>query len=244
MKTTKPKRRSGIQHDLQPQLERRIALYVAAAAGVIASVPSAAAQVIYTKADLKLNEGLLSVDLNHDGISEIKFRDFQFYGTRQDVFATLSANPGANSSVAVLTPHFAGSASSVAAVSYGFPVGPNSPKSFVNVRPNMRMAVGYLGYYSARTYGNWVGQVDKFVGLRFKIQGQTHYGWMRLTVHAGSPSLPLKGSSVILKITGYAYEATADKGIAAGDRGPSDGAQAAGSLGRLSLGAATSKQSQ
>ena len=237
MMTTNSKMRSGSARELQPQLERRIGLYVAAAAGVIASVPSASAQVIYTKADLKLNEGLLSVDLNHDGISEIKFIDFEVDHTSVYThYAMLVAKPGANSLVSVLSPSMS---SNLCPVSYGFPVGPNSPKRFVNVRPGRRMAFGYLGYYSARTSGPWVGQVDKFVGLRFKIQGQTHYGWMRLTVNAHDPHFPYRGSSVTLKITGYAYEATPDKGIAAGDRGSSDGAQATGSLGQLSLGAAT-----
>ena len=54
---------------------------------------------------------------------------------------------------------------------------------------------------------NWVGKEDKFVGLRFKLSGQWHYGWIRLSV-------PADTSSIIVK--DYAYNAIANEPIVTG----------------------------
>jgi hypothetical protein len=54
---------------------------------------------------------------------------------------------------------------------------------------------------------NWNGVTDKYLGLKFVVGGNTHYGWARLDVDALADSLVLKD---------YAYNATPDAGILAG----------------------------
>jgi len=88
--------------------------------------------------------------------------------------------------------------------------------------------------------------VNKFLGLRFIINGEVHYGWARFSVRSGY-------FLFALKLSGYAYETSPDTTILAGDRGfapeastGSDGAENASmentpalqpaSLGLLSLG--------
>jgi hypothetical protein len=89
--------------------------------------------------------------------------------------------------------------------------------------------------------GNWFGATSLYLGLKFVVQGQTHYGWARLSVHFSYPRL-----TAIL--TGYAYETLPNTPIFAGGvepsqsgiaplktrtrRGPTLGALALGSQGR------------
>jgi hypothetical protein len=51
---------------------------------------------------------------------------------------------------------------------------------------------------------------SRYLGLKFEVDGKTHYGWARLTVQ-------LPGNYLInATLTGYAYETVPDKGILAG----------------------------
>ncbi len=73
--------------------------------------------------------------------------------------------------------------------------------------PSIRADLNFNGcYYSNSQFCD--GVVDGFVGLAFQIDGNTHFGWMQVDVAAD-------GSGFILK--SYAYEATPDTAIAAGD---------------------------
>lgn len=70
-----------------------------------------------------------------------------------------------------------------------------------------------LQYGNCYTNSNWCNGVgvanDKYIGLRFFIGANTHYGWARLSV--------TDASNWLLK--DYAYEQTPGMGIAAGDTG-------------------------
>jgi hypothetical protein len=61
--------------------------------------------------------------------------------------------------------------------------------------------------------GQWVNVKDRYLGLEFQIDGETHYGWARLSV---------VGKTMTAKLTGYAYETTADTPIAAGKTSGTD----------------------
>lgn len=70
--------------------------------------------------------------------------------------------------------------------------------------------VGTLNYNSC--YGgigssNWCGVTDKYLGLRFQIGANTHYGWARLDVSASGDSFTVKD---------YAYNSVPDAPIDAG----------------------------
>jgi len=76
------------------------------------------------------------------------------------------------------------------------------------------------GSYSVR--GDWAnggkGAVERFLGFRFKINGEDHYGWARLNVVI-SDSYP----GLTATLTGYAYETIPGKAIIAGStEGPDD----------------------
>ncbi len=65
-----------------------------------------------------------------------------------------------------------------------------------------------LGKTLAQGGGGFTGKTDKYVGLKFKIGSQTHYGWARLDARDDDRQYTLKD---------FAYESTPDKSILAGD---------------------------
>jgi hypothetical protein len=67
------------------------------------------------------------------------------------------------------------------------------------------------------TSGNWVNVANRYLGLKFKIRGQTHYGWARLSVSVSRQ--PFATTAVL---TGYAYETIPKRPIIAGKVPDSD----------------------
>ena len=64
---------------------------------------------------------------------------------------------------------------------------------------------------SANPYNeNWNGVTDKYLGLKFVVGGNTHYGWARLDSYA-------IGDSIVVK--DYAFDATPNTGIMTGNMG-------------------------
>jgi hypothetical protein len=72
------------------------------------------------------------------------------------------------------------------------------------------------GYWGANLAHGDVGcgsTTNKYMGVRFLLNGKTHYGWVRLNVKTTSnPS----GPELTASITEYAYESVANKTIKAG----------------------------
>jgi hypothetical protein len=79
-------------------------------------------------------------------------------------------------------------------------------------------------------FGSWINVKARYLGLRFILGRETHYGWARLNIHFDTPR------TIKATLTGYAYETIPDKPIVAGDEG-----KAAKSLGHLALGAGEGK---
>jgi len=80
-------------------------------------------------------------------------------------------------------------------------------------------------------YGSWINVKNRYLGVRFKIKGELHYGWARLSVQVQPPL------TVTATLTGYAYETTPNKPIIAGKTKGADGSvEQPATLGRLALG--------
>ena len=78
--------------------------------------------------------------------------------------------------------------------------------------------------------GHWFKVTNRYLGFKFVIKGQIHYGWARLDVH-------WRAKKAIL--TGYAYETIPNKPIIAGETKGRDVITMpidAGTLGHLALG--------
>ncbi len=89
---------------------------------------------------------------------------------------------------------------------------------------------GHGGYYFG---GPWAGSAsDRYMGVRFLINGETHYGWIRMTVTVA----PYRVTDFI---SGYAYNTVANQPIHAGEgaKKPVRAGLHPVTLGVLSLGA-------
>ena len=72
-------------------------------------------------------------------------------------------------------------------------------------------------------FGPWLHVKQAYLGLKFVLQGQTHFGWARVKL-----SISDFNRSITATLTGYAYETIPGKPIIAGaTKGPDDAEPAA-----------------
>lgn len=124
----------------------------------------------------------------------------------------------------------------------GAKIGSNDNQCFSNY--DVLIEATESGNSSRYSRGYWGVKVkDHYLGVRFPIDGETHYGWIRLTV---TIDLKPHGPFMSAKITAYAYETVANKKILAGFAEETTGEvrapeniqnQAGPSLGMLAAGA-------
>jgi len=188
---------------LTPGLEKNLAAYVATAGaagiGLLGAAQRAEARIIYTPTNTTITQGLTPIDLNNDGIV-----DFNLSKSSLEHSYALSVRPaviGQGNGIRL-------NGNYPAAGFFGVPVGPGEP---------FQDGYGFMadqgGYHSSVWFtGPWANAVNKYLGFKFKINGQTHYGWARLTVQGLYGGQPL--------MTGYAYETVPNKSIKDGAVGP------------------------
>lgn len=181
-------------------LEKHLAAYMVVAAatgvGVLALAQPSDAEIVYTATNQNLfvRDGV-TVDFNNDGIVDIKFFDqSRGYGT-----GLLAYGSGQNRFMGASYPN-----NSV--LPWGERIGPKG--TFNSHWVFLAGANHHFG--SCVTYGgNWVNKRGFYLGVRFLIGSEIHYGWVRLTI---------TGVCTVGKelMTGYAYETIPNKPIIAG----------------------------
>jgi hypothetical protein len=227
--------RSGKIQRLAQALHRDLAAYAiaASAAGVsmMALLQPSEAQIIYTPTNKTISSGeKLLIDFNHDGVTDLVVREFQ---------CSLGTGFGADSLQAVPQRGGGGvvSGSHAAALPMGSKIG--GSRGFYN-RPAFMAIFTFYGVYY---FGSWAFAPTSYLGAKFSIDGEVHYGWARLKVlHTYR--------NITANLTGFAYETQPDRPIGAGDMGendadaqsgiqssPTPSAKSTGSLGGLALGA-------
>ncbi|HXM22470.1 MAG TPA: hypothetical protein VN948_14535 [Terriglobales bacterium] len=195
---------------LSQSLQRRLNTYAfaASAAGVsmLALAQPSQAKVVYTKAHQVIGQnGVYNLDLNHDGTVDFLIQEWD--------------NGAFSSSNALLADAALGNAvrgSKVgfrylaAALQRGAPIGPK--RRFITGGNNGEVMVSITHFTTGGTSyinGFWANVRNRYLGLKFKIDGKTHYGWARLSVQ-------LQQFHVTATLTGYAYETIPNKEISAG----------------------------
>lgn len=63
---------------------------------------------------------------------------------------------------------------------------------------------------SNSSYGQWTDPTDRFLAIRFSLNGNWHYGWVRLSVNIGT--------NVSFTIRDYAYNSLPNQSILAGEK--------------------------
>ncbi len=178
----------------------------------MALTPAATAEVVYTPADITFTHGMLEIDLNHDGITDFKVHN---YATGYSSFYTvrLTVSEGSPEASAEVIGRKVAIQGSAWAAPFTFPIGEDSPKPFISPSPPALMALeGCEIGYCFPIGGPWRNATRRYLGLRFSINGEVHYGWARFSVQHGY-------FFIGAKLSGYAYETEPNKTILAGDRG-------------------------
>ena len=198
---------------LNPKLDAKLIAYMAASVGTLAAANPAQAKVVYTAANISIGRdaGLIPVDLNNDGLPDFFFSNYQYQVARFplgfEVFA-LTAKPALKANGVI---GFASSKNQNLICASALPqkdqVGPNGPFPPTSSRFLLEESTGSA--YSTVRFCPWAGpQSHKaYLGVRFKISGLTHYGWIRMDV----------GGFGAITVTGYAYETVPNKPITTGN---------------------------
>ena len=204
-------------HSLGATLEWKVASYsmVGAAGLSILSATNATAAVVYTSVR-EMGEGqagheaFARIDLNHDGItdfeivgifdsvegSQVYYRDARVYGL------TPSGNKMAVVSSYPVIP-------SAKALSLGREVGPRLKFSSGH-NYGIRLA-GFvsLGAGPQSAAGQFYNQRNKFIALKLSLDGETYYGWARISTQE-------VGNKLSFELIDYAYQSTPNLPILAG----------------------------
>jgi hypothetical protein len=253
---------------LNPHLSKRLIAYATAASaagvGALALVSPAEAKIVYTRVNKPLGHLVTVLDINNDGIPDFGFCNGTFYarvpssGSTCALARRLERNPPdarRPSPFGQWLSIFPPKAKMNANRAWGSSTWRGGPAAAplaagVSVGPQLKFTAGariMATWGSSSGYphygGPWKNAAHTYVGLRFLINGQVHYGWARLNVHADD-------SGVSATLTGYAYETIANKPILTGNIvGPAkpknvrrdatrpSGSRAPASLGLLAIGA-------
>jgi len=222
----RPRSSSRLSESFQSRLNEYAFAATAAGVGVLALAQPAEGRIVLTKVHQVIGtNGVYNIDLNHDGIIDFLVMEsgsIIFNGTRASNY--LRVDPGLGNGVVGKigkhNRHFA------AALKQGSSISP--ARHFLDGNGFAKSMVGtWVSDLGFGPIGPWYNVTNRYLGLKFTINGKTHYGWARLPVQ-------LPGNFLIdATVTGFAYETIPDKPIQAGQTG--DGQM---SLGQLALGAA------
>jgi hypothetical protein len=208
-------KRSQLCTDLSSSIHRQLNMYAlvanAAGVGVLAVGQSAEAKIIYTPTHHVIRERTsYHLDLNQD--KQIDFTIVNSIICNSSACSyTLALNPATGDAA---IGHHSGSAlfPVASALKPGTRIGPDA--NFPKGLEDMAVGIDACTQGWCTLWGPWVNAQRHYLGLRFKIKGQTHYGWARLSVRITTYHF-----AVVL--TGYAYESVPGKPIVAGmTKGP------------------------
>ena len=199
---------------LSAKLDRHIAAYVAAAAsaGIISFALPTAAEIVYTPANIPmavdggLGPAYTPLDLNNDGVPDFQFTNYIYstHGLGESYLKVAPAQEGNEIWGAKISSNRRVTA---AVLPPGMQVG--SKANFHSYPQGLNMAYRGHGTQSGHASGGWLKVETAFLGFKFTISGEVHYGWV--LVKFPGPGQFLSGS-----IAGYAYETIPNQPIVTG----------------------------
>lgn len=227
--------------NLAASTQRRLTSYAlaAAAAGVsvLALTGNSEGEIVYKPTHRVIGNGAhFHLDLTGDGTTDLTIENSYHHRCTSDSFCSTTRWLSAKMADRNKVVH---NVYGVVALKPGVRIGPGNV--WLGGAENMAVIEG--GFGTGGIGGSWVNVNDRYVGVKFTVKGETHYGWARLNVQV---SLPF---NIITTLTGYAYETTPDKAIVAGrtkgpeaedhesSASPRASRQKPASLGSLALGA-------
>jgi hypothetical protein len=199
--------RQGKPFEVSPSLHARLNMYALAASsagvGVLALAQPAQAKVVYTPAHQIIGaNGVYNLDLNQDGTVDFLIQQWNYGNWASN--NQLLADPAVGNAVL-------GSKFRAAALTAGASIGPN--QNFIAGASNGEVMLSITHFTTGGTsfvHGSWANVRNRYLGLKFQIAGETHYGWARLSVQR-------QRFHFIATLTGYAFEDIANTPIIAGE---------------------------
>lgn len=205
---------------LDHQMKLYSAAALAAGVGLMALAQPAEGEVVVTKKTIPIPvsqyggiQYLVPVSLNNNGINDFSFSLYSF--AYHSAFRELRIFPLEGGAV-VAKVETKGETPLALQLGRGAKIGPSAVFSSDN-NTEIEGSHANFGYRSGKSYysktfaGNWGNNAkNSYVGVKFLINGETHYGWIRLTVTT-APKAAMSAT-----ITAYAYETVANKVIKAG----------------------------
>lgn len=218
--------------DKKDTLDKKIGSYSALTAAFVAGASAVNSQIVYVDIDpdtVLVNDGQ-TFDLDIDGDTNVDFNfnvakttssysyvttggsyffSYSFYSrTKSFSFSGASSMNFAQSSNMDPAALSAGNmVSATAGVNNGLIASSSFESSFYYSTFNGSV-YGPTFTSNSNQGGNFAPNDDKFLGVRFNVGGNNHYGWIRLEVSSNYDSLIIKE---------YAYEQVSDSTIEVGD---------------------------
>jgi hypothetical protein len=211
------KKADGPDRKITSDFNRRMNLYslAAAAAGVslLALASPAIAEVVVTKANLPIVPLVgVSLDLNHDGTTDFYFSLFSYKEFGRSFLCDLNVVPERGAGAVATHPR---QLLYVSALAQGAKIGPSarfSPDSSHEIIEDSLGAFTSNHITSRFIKGKWGNDpANRYIGVKFQIDDETHYGWVRLKVTMSGTPMSIRGM-----ITAYAYETAPNTPIYAG----------------------------
>jgi hypothetical protein len=207
MKPQPPRTPSKLSNSVHHQLNVYALAASAAGVGLLALAQPAEAKVVYTKTHQVIGfNGIYDLDLTHDATVDFLIQEIGY--TQNTTTLQLSRWLFVK---AALGNAIAGEGNYASALKAGADIGPGG--RFIKGGSNgATMAFIYQFSLTSTRHsskGDWINVNNRYLGLKFKIKGKTHYGWARLSVRTGR-------TTITGTLTGYAYETVTNCSIRAG----------------------------
>jgi hypothetical protein len=205
-------RHSAKPKELSHTIHQQLNMYALAAgtAGValLALAQPAEAKIVFTPAHVPIlgPKGFFALDLNHDGVVDFNITNTTQSNTDQAFWNLFAQGPNKNAVAGTFV--YRGFPADAHAFNLGQQIGGAGEKFFPGANKLVSFYVGGGGYSA---HGNWVNLLDRYLGVRFQVGNELHYGWVRFTVQVLEH--PVRINALL---TGYAYETVPGKPIAAG----------------------------
>jgi len=217
-RSRQPRTPSHLSESILRQLNTYAIAAGAAGVSVLALAQPTEAKIVYTPAHAVVGRPF-PIDLNHDGITDFYLLHvYSHFRGKLELWAcqVISSNTAGPFCRAIDSTNQIRMAAGnfEAALRYGARIQRGD-------RFDHAVPLGGVSFFNGTYWlGPWFnegrGVKNRYLGVKFKIKGQFHFGWMRITVTTTR-------NRFTATLTGYAYETIPGKAIVAGHtKGPDD----------------------
>ncbi len=202
--------------DLDQHLSSYALAAAAAGVGLLALAQRADGEIVYTPAHQQITPNTtIQLDLNGDGITDFLVKDFfstYFFSSLGEIGALPAVQQNQIMGHVVSARPYASALLSNALVGSKGQFLPGSGEmAEISFLGGARHREGRHPPASASCTAPWANVMHRYLGLKFMINGEVHFGWARLNVSCAKQDSEISGL-----LTGYAYETIPDQAILAG----------------------------